>query len=1006
MADFIGNYYQHVMNALISEYALGANVAYGKAESYYDEIFKNAYNAEMEICREKSAHGKRCKQPQLKHVDADSIKYSHTRRDRGNIPGKIPPEQFYGNILRPLLFDVETGKFLNTLFKSLKAHTMLHEGLREYVELNEDELDALSDKTVAEIVVGLLKMDIEAPQISAVLSQTPLSLLNKDEVVVENSACANTAESLSARFFTAGARSVVGLSDEELDSELQKLSGVFKNITKVCFENPSDALKIGKDLISDVADFVVSHVKRSNKKDVLKVKGPLGSYKNRFMQYLYIALSRRAEDFIPIYVDVASYEKAAEGDEEVDEKQFFEAFRQDVITAQEIFSENPLKKPLFILDGIRDFTCKNEYLYYSIDELIHKNNWYVVVCVDSDFTVNNQNKYDVHPIASTNYSCYVRIRSMNINRKNECIEFIRDCVDVFDVNLQCEVTPEAIYNHLVRLNFLTLDAYWLTYILSSHLDDIINRNNNIAGLYNAISLEVLGSYRLLDSAARLAYDFEYGDGDLRDVNPYHDLRWRFIRKHRSVLDFLISKEYVRRVKSLRLEEGNKPHNKKQLKIFEMVLQEYIARFVFDLIKRDEEYEHLIIKIGQDYYDELSTIGKSELSFRMTRLGNRMRKNECLRLIRRYNKEAIKDYEENAFTSNKEKANAAFLIRSLNINLIYENERSAFEYYANMLLTDKQSNEINRGFHLEYYGDKPYIPNKSLLDFEDDPTKGFKTFNRLCLILDKRIVTNDRQIFAAGIEILSFCTLLQARMTDSCRDVFDVRPFAAKCMEYIEWIVDQFEIKSIDSVVSYFNWMYCELDGFINNNRRFNRASVFNRLSDECPKSDASNIFENTDGHIYSCWLIGMLYLPDTSDIKGYNKNSILQMLLIHELWKKDSLADGVSPMELEESEAMNSLLLTGTYPESVSLSRYISLWNSIKDRDGINSRIASDIDRIQMAYRFCDSCLEDPEGFSHDTLDYWVDVIEDVETDIGKDIADILIYNNPKYSEITKAYTE
>ncbi len=1020
MADFIGNYYQHIMDSLISEYELEDDIIYEKAECYYNEMYKKSFDEQEAIRREKLARGKKCKENKLKQINADSIKHSHTRRDRGNIPGSLKPEKFYESILQHLLYEVEIWQFMNNLCETLIAHDMFPKEWEDrYKLLTPQADDEVDEELVGEFLISLLKLDEDGK----ILTATPLSRLKKEDVVVENKSGSEkteapeiTAQSLSSRFFTAGARCVVGLPDEELDKELQKLSGVFKNIMRIYFKNPTEAFVCSDNFISELGSWIVSYINKSGKKDVLKVKGPLGSYKNRLMQYLYISLLRKAETFIPIYIDIASYEKAAEENERIDEKDFIKAFDKDIKTAQEIFSREPSKKPLLILDGIRDFYFKNESLYYAISERIQKSEWYSIICEDAEFTVNNQNKFDVHPLVSGNYACYLRLRSMNLNRKADSIEFIRNCIDVFEVPLQSEVSPEVIYDNLVRLNFLTLDAYWLTYILRSHLDDIINPHNTIAGLYNAISFEFLGSHKLVESAAEFAYDFEYGDGNFDNVNPYYDLRWRFIRKHRSVLDFLISKEYVRRVTGIKLEDGNDKHNKKQLKIFEMVLQEYIARFVFIMLKGNENYEHLILKIAQDHYGDLSTIGKSELSFRMTSLKNNRRKNECIRLISRYNRMAIKEYEENSYSSQKEKTDAAFLIRSLNINLIYyvdsnrrevSGDREAFEYYANMLLTDKLANEINRAFHLEYYGDKPYIPNKSLLDFEDDITKGFKTFNRLCLILDKRISNPDGKTYAAAIEIMSLCNLLQARMTDSCKKVFDITPFAVKCMDYIEWIEERWEIKNIDSVKFYFNWMHGELSEFVNNKSRYNKALVYNRLKEKCPEAEVTsdNIFENTDEHIYSCWLMGMLYLPNTYDDPGYSKNDILQMLLIHELWKKDCRAGKAELSEYPDDTVMRSLLMTGTYPESVNLSRYVELWNLWQYEEGINSQVALDIDAIQTVYCFCDSYLRDPDRFSTEDLRFWVGGIDDIETDIGKDIADTLIINNPKYKTVMEIYS-
>ncbi|MBO7218245.1 MAG: HD domain-containing protein [Clostridia bacterium] len=1024
--------YQRMMNIIVVNPAND----YTNLENLYNDLFLNQYEAKVQAEEErKLLHEKKIKlceeqgkkysefkpkEIKLKTIDQDSLRSAHTRPDRGNRPLGVSPEEFYEHIILNWYNGEELKIFAGKLCETLKCDDALPEDWKNYNEIIDSVDDYDFIEPLREFIVRLLNKD-DADKKTAEIkansttkaaintaAQSSDKKQNKQVLKTELSAL-----SFSSEFFTIGAKQLVGASNEKLQSEFKAITNVFKDIVRVEFKYRDTNFEMGDNLFEGLSDWIIDYVTNSKDRDVLKVKGPLGSYKNRLMQYLYIAIERKAKDILPIYIDIASYEKAAEGNEEIGEKQFLEAFKKDIQIAAGIFSNNSDKKPLLILDGIRNFTLKNKNLYYDIAKYISKYKWQFIVCMDTDFTVNEKNKFRIHPIVSNNYACFLRIHSMNFNRKAEGIEFIKNCVKAFDIYLPEGVKAKNIYERLVRMNFLTMDAYWLTYLLKFYLNDILNPKYNISDLYEAISQNYLEGDKQVKLAAEFAYDYEYGDSDFdKDTNPYFDLRWRFIREHRSVLDFLIAKEYVRRVSELKLKADNKQFNIEQLKIFEMILQEYISRFVFTMISKDDNYEDKIILIAKKYENELSYIGQSEISFRMTGLQNAVNKKICIKKIRENNERLKQKYEAVRYTDNEDKTSIAFLLRSLNINLIYQNDRDAFIYYASLLLDDKLSNEINRGVHLEFYGDKPYIPNQSKLDFQDDTTKGFKTLNRLCSILDYRIADKDKQIYATAIEIMNLCSLLQARMIDDGEAVFDARPFAEKCIGYVDWVIRQREIKNIAKVASYFEWMKNELFEFVNYNVKHNRALVFNQLSGlGIEKSDSTfrNISENTTEHMYSCCLIGMLYLPNNSDEPEYDKNVILQMLFMHDLWEKSSIKDEVEDdddfiIKTPEQLVMQALFMSGTYPGSVDLSQYMKIWEEWDSCEGINYPIARDIDSIQTTYQFCNYYLKHPDEFTYEQMASAISEIDEIETDIGKEITDALIVKNPLFKKILSRY--
>ncbi len=837
---------------------------------------------------------------------------------------------------------------------------------------------------------------------------------NDDALTEEPSFCDCESKEFSEKYLHSGAKRLLDSTGENVLEELSTLSAVFKHISTIDNKEASQ-----NNVITDAYNIIVEGCYDDAVKEVLKIKGPLGSYKNRIMQYLYLAVCKNNADILPFYIDIAFYERIRERDVAVSEENIIEQIDREFDVVEAAVGKNKSKIPLVFLDGVRDFSRGNESLYSRISNRINKLNSKVVMCFDADFTVNPCYSFNIHPLGNNGFAHFMRISSMELYREKDSIDFISNCLKLYGIEVARRISAEEIYNNLIRLKFYDIDAYWLIYILKTAFRYFVDSKSNIVDLYTAICMSALGNAKLLDSAAQMAYEFEFESkfADNPDLN--YDIRWRLIRRHRSVLDFLIAKHYAKKLITLKLTSEKTDANTKQLSIFNMVIQENISRFAFVLLNGNDDYEHQIMRIAKSHYDELSQIGKSELTFRMTALGNPRRKSDSVRLIRGYVVKETECYSDIPAEDLDRQKDSAFLLRSLYINLIYEDDKEAFIHYFNQLLTDKEANAINRGFHLEYYGDKSYIPNKSLLDFEDDVRKGKRTFNLLCLALNERMRTK-KLIYGAAIELLTLCNLIQARIEHTGKKVFDVMPYISNCLTYLKWIVKQPQIAVVPNVVAYFNWMYNELKELLaeatagnHSQIHYNYAAPFNKFSiaksvertgwikSEIPEPE--NIVE----HMYNCWLVGVMYLPDDLPEDGYNKNIVLQMLLIHDLVEaktgninRPEREQNEAEYDMQENNAMQALFLSGTYPGSVDLSEYRAYWNMWNQKEGINYYIAKDIDNIQTIYQFCDYYNQNMDNFTDDDIVYWLNGIDRLETYVGQEIAQKLIVDNPKYATI------
>lgn len=821
----------------------------------------------------------------------------------------------------------------------------------------------------------------------------------------------------SKKFFHSGAMEFADKDGAECLERLSLLSTVFNPITHL----DDNDINNNTDVLTEAYNCIVEECKIKGNKEILKIRGPLGSYKNRIMQYLYLSVLKNNNDIIPFFIDIALYEKMSASNPHMSEDEIVEHFIEDFTVLKTAISSAEDKTVLLMIEGIRDFSKGDETLYYNISKKLRTLDCKLVVCIDAEFTVNKLHQFKIHPLASNNFRHYMRITSMSMYRRNVCVDFIKACIDISGITLPVEKSADKIYDRLESLKFSSIDAYWLVYILKNNSVEFFDEETSLSDLFESICLDALGKPWLVDSAAELAYNFEFGTIDFHKANPLSDNRWQLIRTHRSVLDYLIAKHYVRKIRGLNFDKNKHDDNVEKLGFFNMVLQKSITKFVVDMISGDDDCEYNIMIIAERYYKKLTLFGKSELTFWMARLKNSARKFRCVKLLKDFNKTEIELYNTTKFNNEAEKRNLAFLIRGISVSLLYEGDPLAFRSYILSLLEDKTANEVNRGFHLEYYGDKPYIANKTLLDFKDDVTKGTNTLDILCISLDKRKRSRDKSSYVAVLELMTLCNLIQARCEASDnKDVLDVRPYISRTLGYLEWIVSHEAVSGFNEALHYFYWMHDELSNLIKNKSEglsYSHASVYNKFSEAKKVSRTGWVNEgiprpeNIVEHMYNCWFIGMLYLPASTDDETYSKDKILKILLIHDLAETET-GDIPRPeknkqkkkYDCRENLVMQSLLLSGTYPGAADIHEYLKNWNEWEANESINFRIAKDIDNIQTMHQFCMYYLDNPGKFSVEKICYWLKDIEKIQTEAGKNIASKIILNNPLFKDIILQY--
>ena len=218
-------------------------------------------------------------------------------------------------------------------------------------------------------------------------------------------------------------------------------------------------------------------------------------------------------------------------------------------------------------------------------------------------------------------------------------------------------------------------------------------------------------------------------------------------------------------------------------------------------------------------------------------------------------------------------------------------------------------------------------------------------------------------------------------------------------------------------------------------RAFEKVDLYNKFSDLCAigrkgwlernltgyNTDGkkhSNIAESVAEHIYNCWLMGYIFLPETEEYSknfpDYNKETIMELLLIHDLGEviigdltpleKES-KDNLEKLEEEKREVKKFLKLNG---RSKIFNEWKNAWGS-NNRQSVadnnrqsvadNNRqsvadIAKDIDKIQAVYRYL-CYYTNPDSKIKEDLATWLNEIsEGIKSELRKKIRNYINEKN------------
>ncbi|HEY1768883.1 MAG TPA: HD domain-containing protein [Chthoniobacterales bacterium] len=716
------------------------------------------------------------------------------------------------------------------------------------------------------------------------------------------------------------------------------------------------------------------------------IDGPAGSGKTAFLSVLYWYLRERFESApddiecpIPVFVSSSRIEQLSGGAERARalEKYFLD-------TLQSLLNCAPSRALWVLIDG----TSYEDRLAHSIKEVLWRENRgggrkqiVAVRELDSDSQPNTVISFCPLTLAPDN---------------------IEAVVDDFLKISTPHVKPGVKENLLSALGGLEsgdLDIY----ILSQLYQKVYLQGGEIRNLPQFLRWHVrdrLGlpkaanaeeKERILGEVGALAYEMcVRGSSASKPVS----LATPLLDEHRFILEYMSARYVIRAYE--KTEAGELPVTDK---VLGTVYPYSVNRFAKAILNRSGKEDRRAIVFGAlgKVIRSLRTsfTAKANACYLAGRFEGDQWKDKAQKLLQsvRSNLEKKAPYLRPRETNTTELKQFLLFARTVHISLAYCGDHEAEARYITQLLNDSAYDRINRGFHLEYYGDIRYNLAEPLVHLDQ-----LQPFPKTLQELSTRIgSTADNPLF--DLEVQTLCSLaaqrhVHGKLSDEDRvlvvNIVDSALTARKvdaCLEdYTRFVVRLLrkEKASFGRIaLSFFELKLTPRSGW---------------------RKRGVETLETVGAHTFGAYLLGLLFLPDAIDNeREFNKARVLDMIAVHDLEEAitgDLLPEQKNPVNEEQAkEIMRDLAFLSTLEGVPNYSRISELWTEFHTSKTINAQLARELDKLDNLFelyrlRSLGRSISDFEHFEGDLK-------STIRTGVGHKIQDFI---TARFGQSASAY--
>lgn len=708
----------------------------------------------------------------------------------------------------------------------------------------------------------------------------------------------------------------------------------------------------------------------------------------------------------------------------------------------------------YIFDGMRQHKvedeCVEDYLVENINSYVSFENIEpdnkIIFSVDTDEGIGGYNT-KIHTFRKAAHILYFNPIKTNKIPNNEKFNAF---ISAFTRLYNCD-DANIIVKNVKKLGFQYIDLN--TLINFKEYFETPDGECCKTELYRELSEELIEE-KNINYACQICYELYYKnqwcDYSSYTISDCKENVLYTIKKEVYLRNYLIAKYYVEEIKQLL-----KNPKTAKIDVVDECFGHEISSFICGILIKDSAKE-IFKKFNEKFYKELSFKGKSMLSYLCGRLNF---SNKVLNDILSNHKEAIESAEINV--ENEEQLFYKLVAqRSVMISSIIglNDKDKAKKEFLSLLISNSDIRKVNRQFYLLYYGDR----TTESVPFNHEIKEGFDFYNVYHILSSRLDAFNsgDHRKKLIEIELFTLCDLVQQRIDNpnACawnnqtegipsifydekhnkpknKRSFNILTFMTKTIRNYLESEDTTEENELFKIYLHekdkeFNAALCKIkDRALSVVERYNPALKLKECSTISKiekigwkiKDDISSLdkqlfdsyksnksYETVLEHIYECYLIGLFYLPADGKNENYNKQKILNMLLIHDLG--ECYCDDYPPFYNKINDIKNAedifnkgLYVNGVHEDISDLTEYLYLWKEWQNSsNNINIVIAKEIDTIHMIYKMMVLLKDSDIELEKERITRFFKEKKNIITEEGKKIYKILIKNNPEFESLIK----
>ena len=731
----------------------------------------------------------------------------------------------------------------------------------------------------------------------------------------------------------------MGISDEELKNQFENIIGPFSEMYNLVLTLD------GKNYASNGCCFthISNLIKESRESFCFRLEGKSNREKTAFLHMLYVHIWNKEDEIESYYISMKDLENFDWGSYA---SNLTRKANEIVDSIYEYYKgKNSEAEVVIILDGVRRYAT----LSPNPEDVVVKacqskfKNCKFVMSIDGDaldkvskYRIKNDGKIGVHHHT-------LSFKTICSGKHNE---------DLFEKHLKniCKAYRKENAINKVRAIVEKLSSHEQDYEvdtafilkLMEPMEGVTVRSLYDATLlyYNTIVKE---EHR--EKMAEFAFTFYLKKGALEWNNEISKRFVEVLREHWDLLDFMVAYHIVNMIEN----------DVRDASFLDIVVPVQVAKYLAAHLNSDRNFA---ATATQFFIDACTAkrMGTAE-SKKVTDVGY----NTCLFLLGRIHEDSWEaaykflDIESERIRESQKKIRKEKNMAQYRVNIFMErtaeiskmfvsNDREGRLKYLSKVSQSDVHNEVNRVFNLRYYGDIPYDPSESDMEYSETE-EHMELFGRITIahLRDAlEIYLSDlerRETALLDLDIFSICAMLESKIDRGIDD-----PQKKKFVEDAQKLLKKYLLACRrENVIipkdleQYYSKIDEGFSAYLKEGISLNRAR-FRKMLYELKKSE-----ENITLKV---WFFGLSVLPEMIEekkmAKDYDKQKVLDTILLMNM--KPMLGD------LDIGQHLSS----GSSAIIPSMNRHHRIWNDI-EVDGFNYRVALDL------YNLYDMICEGPE---------------------------------------------